>query len=181
MSILEQIKDKVLRFFSNGPKFLQDLATIINLKSDIPLNLNYITTITVDEIDKLKIGDHIFVTNSSDYSHHGIYAGDNIVWHYDGNNVLNPVIKKSTIKYFMGNSTKINIMIYIPDFSEEQIISRAQSRAGEKEYDNKRNNCMQYAYWCRIKSEDDINDLQLFFKQLQKRLIENLKNSSTID
>lgn len=87
-------------------------------------------------------GDHICV-NRGLYWHHGIYLGNGRVIHYTGylkDKGKNAAVKIESIQKFSkereiyyGNSNA--------QYSDDEIVKRAKSRIGEKDYDIVGNNC----------------------------------------
>lgn len=95
-------------------------------------------------------GDHICV-NRGPYWHHGIYLGNGRVIHYTGylkDKGKNAAVKIESIQKFAKGRE-----IYYGDskvqYSRNEIVKRAKSRIGEKDYDIVGNNCEQFVNWCR--------------------------------
>lgn len=87
-------------------------------------------------------GDHIAVDRDL-YSHHAIFDGKNGVVEYD-----DYVVKTATLKKFAKGAYIYKVeeeAIYTPD----EIMERAYSRMGERQYDLLFNNCENFATWCR--------------------------------
>ncbi len=96
-----------------------------------------------------KIGDHIYV-NRGLYSHHGIYIGAGQVIHYTGtpDNIENATIQEDSIETFL-NGGELLIKDYAFKKREDwEIVLRAESRLGEREYNLLNNNCQNFAEWC---------------------------------
>lgn len=110
---------------------------------------------------QLEKGDHVFVKRGI-YTHHGIYAGDGTIIHYNIKEsddhasvyettvedfqkwtLLADVIAETAFLYRF--SKTLSPIRYSPD----QVIERARSRIGETEYDLIINNCEHFARWCR--------------------------------
>ena len=107
--------------------------------------------------DKLSIGSVLFVENYfagfNTYQHYGVYIGNGNVIHFaphEGQeiNMENGIIHETTLEKFLnGRSLKIDINIK-PLFSENEIVQRARSRLGDKDYNLLLNNCEHFARWC---------------------------------
>jgi len=102
-------------------------------------------------------GSAIYVDNYfaglNTYQHYGVYTGNGNVIHFaplEGQEISyeNGVIHETTLEKFLGGRTlKIDTNI-VKSFSEQEIIQRAKSRLGEKEYDLIFNNCEHFTRWC---------------------------------
>ena len=94
-------------------------------------------------------GDHICV-NRGLYWHHGIDLGNGRVIHYAGRpkGKKDAVVKVESIQKFANGGE-----IYYEDskvqYSPDEIVRRAKSRIGEKDYHLVGNNCEQFVNWCR--------------------------------
>ena len=89
-----------------------------------------------------KKGDHIAVDRDL-YSHHAIYDGNGSVVEYD-----DYVVKTATLAEFSKGAKMYRVeekAAYTPD----EIMERAYSSMGEREYDLLFNNCENFATWCR--------------------------------
>lgn len=94
----------------------------------------------------MKRGDHIYiyyVTQGINYTHHGIYSGNNKVIHY-----YKREIKLTSLCKF-GKKSKIHIKKYKKYAPASFVIKRAKYRIGEKLYNPIFNNCEHFAYWCK--------------------------------
>lgn len=94
----------------------------------------------------MKRGDHIYiyyVTQGINYTHHGIYSGNNKVIHYYKGEI------KLTSLYKFGKKSKIHIKKYKKYAPASFVIKRAKYRIGEKLYNPIFNNCEHFAYWCK--------------------------------
>ena len=89
-----------------------------------------------------KKGDHIAVDREL-YSHHAIYDGNGGVVEYD-----DYVVKTATLAEF-AQGAKIYRVEETPVYTPDEIMERAYSRMGEREYDLLSNNCENFATWCR--------------------------------
>lgn len=101
-------------------------------------------------MSKFSLGDHLF-TESSVYSHHGIYSGNGKVIHYMGweDKILKkePIVETSLEDFHLGNSC---IVIHHKDskYSRKEIVDRAYSKIGENKYNLAFNNCEHLVNWC---------------------------------
>jgi len=107
--------------------------------------------------DKLQIGSVIYVKNYfvgfPTYKHYGVYIGDNKVAHFaplEGQEISfeNGIIHETTLENFLRDRALRVDLDVEAIFSEREIIHRALSRLGEKNYNLLTNNCEHYARWC---------------------------------
>lgn len=91
---------------------------------------------------ELEKADHLKVQRIG-YTHHGLYLGNNQVVHYQGGEV-----RISSLDDFKKNC-EIRVVDSVALYSKDEIIHRAFSRIGEKEYNLVFNNCEHFANWCR--------------------------------
>ena len=105
----------------------------------------------------LKIGSVLYVENYfvgfSTYQHYGVYIGNGKVIHYaplEGQEISfeNGIIHETTLESFLDGRAIRFAGNTEPAFTEEEIIQRARSRIGEKEYSLINNNCEHFARWC---------------------------------
>ena len=89
-----------------------------------------------------KKGDHIAVDRDL-YSHHAIYDGNGGVVEYD-----DYIVKTATLANF-AQGAKIYKVEEDAVYTPEEIMERAYSRMGERQYDLLSNNCENFATWCR--------------------------------
>lgn len=123
-------------------------------------------------------GDHIYVERFwSLYTHHGIDCGDGTVIHFGVDDYLSNVVQRSSMDAFLaGGIAKVRNYpneegspgaATVPQWSAElvdglagrrqdcedrtadAIVSRAESRLGERGYDLWLNNCEHFAQWCQ--------------------------------
>ena len=148
------------------PKILQDLKNILESVNPLKRLHDWITEMDEAEaLQKLQPGDHIYCYRDKFYSHHGIYAGNGKVWEYDGKTIADAEIKLSSLHDFsLGDA--INCLNYEADFTPEEILERAASRRFEATYNILSNNCMHFAFWCRLKSAEDMNATEKVFTLL---------------
>lgn len=96
----------------------------------------------------IEIGAHIF-TPRTGYTHHGIYAGDDLVIHYSGlsDGLSAGPIEITTLDLFLG-SQDLRVRNYNnPKYSGRRVVERARSRIGENSYDLQGNNCEHFCTW----------------------------------
>ncbi len=101
-------------------------------------------------------GDHIKVSRGL-YSHHGIFINENEVICYSGEptHIDDAEVIVTTLHEFLcGRSDKptgaIEVNTTPARYSPEEIVSRAKSCLGEREYGLFTNNCEHFANWCRL-------------------------------
>ncbi|MFB6349811.1 lecithin retinol acyltransferase family protein [Moraxella sp. ZJ142] len=99
----------------------------------------------------IKTGDHLASERvQGTYHHHGIYIGNGKVIHYAGFSdgfKADKVCQTTIEKFSNGNGCEI-IPHYSPKYDRETVVSRAQSRLGEDEYNLLTNNCEHFVNWC---------------------------------
>jgi len=146
--------------------------------------------------DRIVPGSVLFVDNYfigfSTYQHYGIYLGNERVIHFapvEGQefNILNlqesfrnAVIHVSSLDDFLGaRALQIDRNIE-KRFSDQEIIQRAMSKLGQKEYDLFTNNCEHFARWCvtgdhisyqAANVPEKLNDIYLFFQESRNTLM----------
>lgn len=96
-----------------------------------------------------KVGSHL-ITPRINYTHHGIYVGNEKVIHYSGladGLSSGPVEEVSLSKFHQQRGLDV---IPHPDalFSNQEIIARARERLGETEYNLLYNNCETFVHYC---------------------------------
>ena len=90
-------------------------------------------------------GDHIYVHRyGGTVSHHGIDCGDGTVIHYKEGET----ITRSTCAFF-SKGEEISIQHYDDCDPPAEVIKRAESRLGERDYHVIFNNCEHFAVWCK--------------------------------
>ncbi|WP_081344717.1 lecithin retinol acyltransferase family protein [Janthinobacterium lividum] len=97
---------------------------------------------------ELKVGDHLIVSRTL-YTHHGIYVGEGIVVHYSGlsDGLTSGPVVFDTLETFSGGR-EITVRGYsAASFQGKEVVRRAESRLGEKEYDFHSNNCEDFCSW----------------------------------
>jgi Lecithin retinol acyltransferase/PspA/IM30 family len=132
-------------------------------------------------------GDQIYVYRElfnlqGIYEHHGIDCGDGSVIHY---RKPSEIIEKTSLETF-ARGNPIYIRRYIDGFCfiADVVVSRAQSRLGERKYNLIFNNCEHFATWCKtgISDSKQIRDFipiatQLNTFKLYEPLTEALQES----
>jgi len=109
------------------------------------------TELATQCISQFTPGDHLDVYRGL-YWHHGIYVGDNMVIHFDGEpggNIGDARIKKATLDEFAKGGTPKVYAHKNPRYSNEETVARAHMRLGEDGYSLIKNNCEHFVYWCR--------------------------------
>lgn len=96
-------------------------------------------------------GDHIYC-NRTVYSHHGIYDGNDKVYEYNEG-----VIRHVSLRSFADGDNIIKLDSPV-SYSQDEIIRRAKSRLGERDYDLVFNNCEHFCRWCRNGHYFDTDD-----------------------
>lgn len=127
---------------------------------------------------KLKIGDHL-VVNRIGYDHHGIYIGEEKVIHYSGSpsNLKNAIIEETSLDKFIevtiaGETFPCKTLIKeekYGKFSRKEVVKRAKSRIGERQYNLITNNCETFCNWCitgQNKSNQVTNAVESFFRHI---------------
>ncbi|MEC4804465.1 MAG: lecithin retinol acyltransferase family protein [Jaaginema sp. PMC 1079.18] len=97
-------------------------------------------------------GDQIYVYREflnlqGFYEHHGIDCGDDTVIHY--RKVGTAEVQRTSWESFtLGNT--VHLRQYPHSFVADVVVSRAESRLGEQQYNLLFNNCEHFATWCKI-------------------------------
>lgn len=101
-------------------------------------------------------GDQIYVLRpfvglSGIYEHHGIDCGDGTVIHFRKLDEAT-IARTSIVEFAMGRQifVKDYPVCYIPDI----VVTRAESRLGEQNYNLLTNNCEHFATWCKTGRSD---------------------------
>jgi hypothetical protein len=94
-------------------------------------------------------GDHIKVHRPA-YWHHGIDIGDQTVIHFTGeiSQKADAEIKRTSLKEFLDRG-KLTVVEYAKCFEPDEVIRRAFSCIGDREYNLLLNNCEHFACWCK--------------------------------
>jgi hypothetical protein len=93
-------------------------------------------------------GDHIKVKDFG-YSHHGVDCGDGTVIHFAGHasQKRNPEIRRVTFDDF-ARGRRVFVVKHTYPLQPEEVIWRAESLIGTRDYDLLFNNCEHFAAWC---------------------------------
>ena len=100
---------------------------------------------------RFKLGDHIYVHRGL-YWHHGIYVGNNLSIHFDGEpggNLGDARIKEVSLEQFAKGGIPKRLEHKNARYSNTETVKRARLRLGEDGYSLIKNNCEHFAYWCR--------------------------------
>lgn len=94
-------------------------------------------------------GDHIFVKRYEPFkfTHHGIYVGNDEVIHFCKDQGVGIISKTGLSDFAKGENVEIHEQK--ANYSPYEIVQRAESKLGQKEYNCLFNNCEQFANWCR--------------------------------
>ena len=100
-------------------------------------------------------GDHLMVSYGA-YQHHAIDMGDGRVIQYGGGELV--ANHEVEIVPFEALAAKGEVFVLggAAEFSVDQIIKRAVSRMGEKNYSLLGNNCEHFVNWCRTGQADSL-------------------------
>ena len=94
-------------------------------------------------------GDHLIVSFKA-YQHHAIDMGDGRVIQYGGGGLSMCDNEVAICDYeFLAAKGKVFVLTGATNFSPDEIVERAQSRIGEKNYSLLGNNCEHFVNWCR--------------------------------
>lgn len=97
----------------------------------------------------IKPGDHVAVSRGA-YTHHGISVGHGRVIHYSGEvaRKTDASICEVSLERFAAGG-EVYVVRSSARFEREEIVRRARSRIGERDYSVVANNCEHFARWCR--------------------------------
>ena len=98
----------------------------------------------------MALGDHLLISWGA-YHHHAVDAGDGTVIQYGsglGTGSI-PVVEQVSISSWPAGR-KIHVVSEVARFAPEQILDRARSRLGERDYCLLTNNCEHFVRWCRL-------------------------------
>lgn len=88
------------------------------------------------------------VTERAFYTHHGIYVGQGRVIHYSGHaggRWRGPVEETSLERFARGHDIRVVHDCHI--FDDGEVVARARSRLGERDYHLLTNNCEHFCAW----------------------------------
>jgi hypothetical protein len=126
-------------------------------------------------------GDQIYVYRQmwnveGVYQHHGIDYGDGTVIHY---RKPSEIIERTSFATFSrGNSVSIKVYSQGFCFVPDVVVSRAESRLGEENYNLLFNNCEHFATWCKTGISDS-KQIRDFIPAISKLNINKLSNLVT--
>lgn len=89
-------------------------------------------------------------TSRVGYNHHGVYVGDGKVVHYAGfcrRWRTGPVEEVTLLGFSVGHTIRI-VEHPTCTYSPREIVDRARSRLGERDYRLLTNNCEHFCNWC---------------------------------
>jgi hypothetical protein len=94
-------------------------------------------------------GDHL-AASSLIYSHHGIYAGNNTVIHYQENDkiITDTSFDNFSEGWIVNNRFISKIVHPNQKYRTFEVVQRAKSRIGESDYNLISNNCEHFCNWC---------------------------------
>lgn len=145
----EMFKGHMAVVRSREAKFQQDIATVELAVSPTTSNLLAVPNLSVSQVKQfLPKGAHIFCVRKF-YTHHGIYDGQGYVYEYGGGQDFGGTIAHSSLEDF-SEGDLLNVLLYEPKYTPNEIIERAQSRLNEDDYNVFANNCAHFAFWCRL-------------------------------
>lgn len=95
------------------------------------------------------VGAHVAVSRGA-YTHHGIYVGRGRVIHYSGElgRKAEACICEISLSGF-ANGGRVYVVRSTARYERDEIVRRARSRLGERDYSLAANNCEHFARWCR--------------------------------
>jgi hypothetical protein len=99
--------------------------------------------------DEPALGAHL-ATLRFGYTHHGIYVGSGKVVHYSGLSCSwhsGPVEEVTLARFALDHTVRI-VDHPEPMFCPEEVVTRARSRVGERDYRVLTNNCEHFCNWC---------------------------------
>jgi hypothetical protein len=136
--ILGIIQFRGLIFPSEGSIFQRNLA-----------NFKRITTVRLTQ-EELIAGDHIYVKRKGHfYAHHGIYAGNGLVFHFKGavKEKHDPTVIISDMATFLKNG-KLKRRSYKRRLLHAETVQMARAHLDQKGYSLIFNNCEHFATYC---------------------------------
>lgn len=101
------------------------------------------------ELDEEPTSGAHLVTPWMGYAHHGIYVGDGKVIHYGAlmYDIIRKPVEEVTLQCFAGGRPVFVIEHAEPCLDTAEVITRARSRLGEKNYRLLTNNCEHFCEW----------------------------------
>lgn len=145
----EKIAEVIHPVLGKTVKGVNNLGDTIGNFTD-SIGLGVLRTLFSSEVNKLEIGDHLFVQRVG-YTHHGLYIGNGRIIHY-----LLERIKEDSLEVF-ADGAKIHRKDDTESpiiYSVDTVVLRAYRRYGEDNYNLLINNCESFVRWCRNGNED---------------------------
>lgn len=163
----KDIKDEILDSVNSVP-IIEDIVSTSYVLSDTTRAMgttliNPLINFVGEPVEEwqLEKGDHVFAKRGI-YTHHGIYAGDSIIIHYNSREFGDyPSVYETTVEEFKKWPSLVDIIAETTilyrfsktlspiRYSPDKVVERARSKIGEKKYDLIINNCEHFARWCR--------------------------------
>lgn len=99
----------------------------------------------IEKSDKFIIGDHVYI-QCIGFTHHGLYVGNGRVIHYSQGSVQSDTLED----FSEARSIYVKSEMDSPlKYSRSRVVSRAESRLYESEYNLVFNNCEHFVLWSR--------------------------------
>ena len=93
-------------------------------------------------------GTHIYACRGF-IKHHGIYINQKDVVHFDGGpGAKNPMIWSTSLKYFADGNDVLTVNHSDPMYNNREVIERARSQLGRRDYTLLDRNCEHFVTWC---------------------------------
>ncbi|MFJ7953075.1 lecithin retinol acyltransferase family protein [Lysinibacillus sp. NPDC096418] len=127
----------------NFNETVENVHDTVNNFFDANDPINVTKRVLNSSTNNFNLGDHLYVQRIG-YTHHGIYIGNNTVIHY----MRVEGVTFNSLKDF-AQDAKVHKKNSPKKYSNAEIIVRARSRIGEKNYKLFDNNCENFARWCR--------------------------------
>ncbi|WP_421617424.1 lecithin retinol acyltransferase family protein [Brevibacillus sp. TJ4] len=123
---------------------------IKNAKRSLPYPYNREPQISFSRIEemspeKLQRGDHIYVQRFG-YEHHALYIGNNQIIHYSNGSIRRDELEAMDNAL---NQSDVRVKNSPCLYDLDLVVSRAESRIGESDYNLALNNCEHFVTWCR--------------------------------
>jgi Lecithin retinol acyltransferase len=93
----------------------------------------------------MAMGDHIRVPQYGILTHDGIDCGEGRVVEYSKEQRC---IRETSFEEF-ANGRRVSVVRYRASYEPREVVARARSRVGEREYHLVGNNCEHFATWCK--------------------------------
>jgi hypothetical protein len=127
-------------------------TTVFRRYSDARLLQSYLLAEPLTNIEQSllhsPVGSHL-ISPRRFYVHHGIHLGGGRVAHYSGySSSIKPGPIEVTDLQSFASGRPVWILQEDGEYSSDEIVSRAQSRIGERHYRIFSNNCEHFCSWC---------------------------------